>query len=887
MAKKSNLQKLSSSNKVVHQKDEKYNSKDAIKREINIGEKNQKNNDIILIKGQFFNKYSKYLPWIILILVIIIYSNSINNGFLNWDDDRYVSENRFLVLTWANIKYFFANFYFVMYIPLSMISYMIDYKLVGLSEPWVFHLHNLILHLINTILVFYLIKKLFSKEIVSRNILAFFVAILFGIHPLHVESVSWIAERKDVLYSLYFLVSLLMYLKYINSKKKIFYFLTFIFFVLSLFAKTQAVVLSMVLILIDYYRLNFLEDKNQLKKFFQFKASEQWKLFLEKIPFFILSAIFGYIAIKASGTNEPLSETIAPHRIAVETGYGFFESIMLVSYSLFIYVAELFVPFKQSGIHPYPFEAGTMPWYYVLYFIFSIFYAATMVWAWIKKQKLLLFSLAFFIFNIFIVLKIKNFVISEHYEYLPSIGIFILMVKFLYDYTIKKPASKKIILAFSIIYLSFLGYTSFERNKVFKDSISFWNDVSAKYPEVIVAYYNRANYLQNLGDNIAAENNKLAQEYYQKALIDYEKTIELSNSNVGAYSNMGITYAKIGKYKKAIESFNEVVRIDSTFGNVYSNRGNTNALLGNWEMAINDYTKSLKLKPDFTDAMYNRGLAYLNTDRFDEAISDFSRVLELNANKNEAYVQRGFSFYFSKKYAEAIKDFTYYLNMFPDKYNVIYYRALAYQAIGKDAEAKNDFKTLQKYPAIIDYILQTARNYENIADNNRSITYYQIAIETLNTIFKINQNNSIANSRIGVIFGKQGDMNKALFYLTKAIQEDSTNHEAYSDRGYAYFLTGNFKNALQDYNKAISLNKEDIVTYYNRGILYEKQNLLDKALEDYDKIIGIKSDYGMAYFRRALIFYNQSKKVEACTDFKNAQKYGVTEAQLYIQKYCN
>ncbi len=887
MSKESNLQKLSSSHGKIHQTDEKSNRNDAVKKKKNREENERKKNMLILTNDSFFDKYSKYIPWIILILTVIVYSNSINNGFLNWDDDRYVTGNPYLLLSWHNIKYFFSHFYFVMYIPLSMVSYMFDYHIVALSQPWVYHLHNLILHLINTILVFYVVKKLFSKEKDKKNIYAFFVAFLFGIHPLHVESVSWIAERKDVLYSLYFLLSLLAYFKYISSKKKVFYVITFILFLLSLFAKTQAVVLSLILILIDYYRLNFLSDKKKLKAFLKLKDKEQWTLFLEKIPFLVLSLVFGYIAIKASGSNEPFAESLSHHRIAVQTGYGFIESVMLVSYSLFMYIAELIIPFKQSAVHPYPFEQGTMPAYYFLFFIFTILFFSVLIWAWLKKKKLLFFSLAFFFFNIFIVLRIKNFVISEHYEYLPSIGIFVLFVYFVRELYLKHKGLRVVILILTLFYFSFLSYKTFERNKVFKDSLSFWNDVSAKYPNVIVAYYNKANYLQKIGDQKIAHDKKQASKDYLQAISNYQKAIKLNDSYIGAYSNLGITFAKLGKYKKAIDNFDKVIQLDSSYGDVYSNRGNAFALIGKWKKALNDYNQSIRLKPNFPDPLYNRGLAYLNIDKFKKAIVDFDKVLKLSPKKYEAYMQRGFCYYFLGKYEKAINDFSLYLKLYPAKYNVLYYRALSFDKKGENLKAKEDFETLKKYPQIINYILQSASNFERIADNTADKRYYDFALESLNTIFRIDKNNSVANARIGVLYGKLGNFNKTFYYFDKAILLDSTNADAFSDRGYAYFLTGKYKKSLSDYNTAIRLNPSDFITYYNRGILFEKLNISRKALDDYTKCIDLKSNYGLAYFRRALLFLKINLKNKACDDFKNAKKYRVNNADFYLQKYCN
>jgi len=404
------------------------------------------------------------------------------------------------------------------------------------------------------------------------------------------------------------------------------------------------------LILIDYLNRNFLNDKVNAKNFFLFHNKEQWIIFLEKIPFLILSLIFGYIAIRASGTSEPFAENISTNtKIATNTGYDVFENLILLSYSFFMYIAETIIPFKQAAIHPYPFETGEAIMAFVPFVLFPLFYALTVIWAWIKKKKIIVFSLLFFVANIFIVLKIKNFIISEHYLYIPSIGIDILLIYFALSFVNKRKNLNKVILFVSILYFLLLSVITFQRNKVFKNSLTFWNDVSSKYPNVIVAYYNRGNYLQKQADNLISKDKVEAIEIYKQAITDYDKTVELNPSNIGAFSNRGITYAKLGEYQKAINDFNEVVKIDSTYGNVYSNRGNAYGLLGKWNQAIEDYNLALKLNPDFQDALYNRGVAYSNVNKNTEAIKDLNKVIQQNPNRIEAYMYRGLSYYFLDK----------------------------------------------------------------------------------------------------------------------------------------------------------------------------------------------------------------------------------------------
>lgn len=878
MAKKSNLDRYKSRQKSTV-------SSDDVKKKRKITEKS---NEISNNNFSFWNKYSKFLPWIIVLVTFIVFFNAIDNGFINWDDDRYITGNKFLGLTWANIKFYFTDFYFVMYIPFAMLSYMFDFSLVGIEQPWVFHLHNVVLHLVTTALVFFFTKKLFEKKGNQKFIYAFVVALLFGIHPLHVESVSWIAERKDVLYSMYFIASLLSYLYFIKTKKKGFFALASIFYLFSLLSKTQAVVLPLIMIAIDYYNRNFLDTKENLKGFITFKDKDQWKIFFEKIPFFVLSIIFGIIAIKASGTNEPFAESFNTNtNIAIDTGYSIIEKMMLISYSLFLYIAELIVPFKQSAIHPYPFESGEMPSLFSLFSLFSVGFVAAFIWAWIKQKKEIVFGMLFFILNIFIVLHIKNFIISEHYLYLPAIGISVVLIYISLAILLKNKKITTTILILSLIYFSFLSYKTIERNSVFENSLTFWTDVTDKYPQVVVGYYNRGNYLQEQGDFAFTENQGEAMDLYNQAIVDYDKTIELNSSDIGAHSNRGITLAKIGKYQEAIADFNIVIKIDSTYGNVYSNRGNAFGLIGKWNQAVSDYNKALQINPNFVDALFNRGIALSNINRYEESIADFNRVLQLDPNRVDSYMHRGLSYYFSDKIDSAIIDFNIYLKLYPDRYNLLYYRALSYEKTNQQDLAKADFKNLKNnYPQIIDDIISTGTNLENQADVSRNSVLYQKALDLFNNILKIDPNSSIAYSRIGVLKGKMGDINSAFKYLNKAIELDRNNAQAFADRGYAYSIMGDFTKAMADYEIALNLNPSDYITYFNRAVLFENKGSSKKSLLDFNKSLEIKADYGMAYYRRGILNYKLNNKNDACSDWQKAVDLGISEASNYLLTYC-
>jgi hypothetical protein len=261
---------------------------------------------------------------LILIIVSLSFLPSLKCGLVNWDDDRYLSNTPAVQsLSLTTVKEASTSFFIGHYQPLTILSYALDYHFFKLN-PYNYHLTNLILHLLNSLLVFYLIYLLSGNIIVS-----FITAILFGLHPLHVESVAWVSERKDVLYSFFFLLSCITYLYYLTKEHKSrYYLLSLFFFLCSLLSKSIAVTLPLVILLLDYYL------KRKPGKIF----------FLDKIPYFVLSIIFAIIAIFGVYLDNVVRSE--PH-------FSLFSTLSVASYAIIFYLGKLFLPIKLSCLYPY------------------------------------------------------------------------------------------------------------------------------------------------------------------------------------------------------------------------------------------------------------------------------------------------------------------------------------------------------------------------------------------------------------------------------------------------------------------------------------------------------------------------------------------------------
>jgi hypothetical protein len=466
----------------------------------------------------------------IILMTLLAFSNAFGNKFVNWDDEFYIYGNPLITdLSWNGLKAMFSSFYAGNYHPLVTLSNAIEYKFVGL-DPFLYHLVNIFIHVANAVLVFLLIHKLTNEALVAG-----FVALFFAVHPMHVESVTWVSERKDVLYSCFYLTSLLFYMDYSKSGNKKLLLISLLFFILSLFSKSMAVTLPVLLCAFDYVGN---------KKF-------ERRLLVEKIPFFICSLIFGIIAIKSQGgaENKALEVFANEH-------YHVWDRFLTVCYGFVYYIFQLFVPINLCAVHNFPAKTnGLLPFYYY----FSPF-ALLLIGYYLyrnKTDKWMVFGFLFYVITLAVVAQlvpVGTNIVSERYSYIPYIGLLLVIGMFLKKYMARTPVKIGVTLLLAVCML-----LTFQRNKVWKNSISFWNDVIEKYPKMSFAYNTRGT---------AFYENK----NYEAALRDFDKAIQLCP----------------GKLKEDLST-------------AYVNRGNTLYYLTKIEQACSDWKKAIELGNNSTE----------------------------------------------------------------------------------------------------------------------------------------------------------------------------------------------------------------------------------------------------------------------------------------------
>lgn len=516
----------------------------------------------------------------------LVYLPTLWNGFVNLDDPGYVYENpniRSFGLSF--IRYAFTTIVLSNWHPLTMVSYGLDYMVWGL-DPFGYHLVNIIFHAANTFLVAYLAGTL-ARSLGQRGSVFAGVAtaLLFGLHPLHVESVAWVAERKDVLSVFFFLLSLLAYLRFAGSRSVRFYLLSLAAFALALLSKPMAITLPLVLLIIDFHPLGRLFNRD----------GKSLAVFIEKVPFFILSAASAFMTLWAQKSAIVTMEFI-PFQIRLFTAVR--------AYIFYLY--KMILPLDLAVYYPHPLRIDFLSLDYLgAITVFVAITAFCILMA--RKERLFLSVWLFYVITlapVIGIIQVSNQAAADRYTYLPALGPFIL-VGVGAGALLKKREGLFAALAAATAAVSIaLSVLTVRQVSVWKDPVSLWSneidylkgdpgfsEVKTVYlngevyqyvPRIISSYYYRGMGYDKTGD-------------FGKAIADYTRVIELNPDFPGAYNNRGTSYAKLGRYPEAIEDFKKAVELNPYFRDAYLNLGNVYMKTGEGALAAIYYEKARAL----------------------------------------------------------------------------------------------------------------------------------------------------------------------------------------------------------------------------------------------------------------------------------------------------
>lgn len=604
----------------------------------------------------FWKKTKNLIPAIAAVLITFAcFFNTTNNEFVNWDDDRNFYENENVITTnadnfWSNTKDIFTSTVIGNYNPLTIWTFAVENRLYGIDNPGPWHGTNVFLHVLCVFFV-YRISLLLGLRWQGSLI----VALLFGIHPMRVESVAWVTERKDVLFGIFYLSALYLYIKgKLTAKMR--HIIIALLFLLSLFSKIQAVILPLSMLAVDYYLSGKITKKDVLLK----------------LPYLILSLAFGLLGVFILDDQGSLESAAT---------YPAWQRVFVGSYSYLIYLVKAVVPYKLSPLYPY---APTLPMYYYPTILIGPAVLYGLYYTYKNDLRIWFFGITFFTVNIMFLLQIlgagQGF-LADRFTYIAYFGLFFIAGYFFDKYIHESPKLKSILIGCAAVIFVVFGYMTINQNHVWKNSETLWSHVLKYYQNSTLPYGNRANYLRSEGR-------------IQEALADYSKTIALKPDGEQAYNSRARLYFDIAKSQDtlilALNDYNKAISLDPKNGEFYVNRGATYARLGDANNAIKDMSMGIQYKPDHAVGYLNRSVMYNQTGNTKAALSDINSYLKLKPYDSDIWYEKARALRGLNRVEEAIPAYTRAIKINNGKALYHYERGRTYFFIGKLAEAKVD-----------------------------------------------------------------------------------------------------------------------------------------------------------------------------------------------------
>ncbi len=726
-------------------------------------------------KESFWRKNPKvFLCLLLLVATFSVYWQVGNHDFINYDDPQYLTDNAQVQkgltgegFIWALTTNHAGNWH-----PLAWMSHMLDCELYGLN-PRGHHLSNLLLHAANALLLF-LIFDLMTGALWR----SFFIAALFALHPLHVESVAWVAERKDVLCTLFWMLTLWAYNRYVTQPTINRYLLTLWLFALGLMAKPMLVTLPFVLLLLDYWplgRMQFAQSGktsgSQVIPSHRPPApiSSKLRLVLEKTPFFVLTAISSLVTFlvqQQSGAAKSLEQYPLADRLANA----------LVSYAT--YIAKMIWPRNLAVFYPHP--GSSLTGWQVTAASLLLFGVSILVVRAARRYPYFLVGWFWYLGTLVPVIglvQVGGQALADRYTYVPLIGLFVMIAWGVPEW-LARFRHARILLPLSMVgVLLSLMITSWLQ-------LAHWRNSVALYEHALMVTEN--NYLahNNLGTVLEEDGN------LKEAILHYSKAVRIKPNYGDAHHNLGIALTRQGKFTEALNHYWQALRLDPDNAEIHLSLANALAERGKLQDAANHYSMALRLNPDHAIAHNNLGLIYTEQGKLKEAIFHFSQALRIKPSHADAHYNMAIALTKQGRLQEATRHYSEALRLNPD-----------------DAEAHN--------------------NLGNVFVRQGKL---QDAINHYSEAVRIDPDFSEAYFNLGTVLARQGRSDEAISCFASALQGKPNFAEAHNSLGVLLAGKGRTDKAIYHFRQALQLEPNHL----------EVQSNLERALQAKGRQNGIE-----------------------------------------------
>lgn len=692
-------------------------------------------------------KTLKLLIGLLLVLATLVaYWQVGNNEFINLDDDLYVTDNPHVKegLTLRGVLWAFTTMHAGHWHPMTWLSHLLVYDLYALN-PSGHHMVNLLFHVANTLLLFFLFQRMTGAPWPSG-----FVAALFALHPLHVESVAWVAERKDVLCAFFWILTMWAYVLYVERPKLNRYLLVVLCFILALLSKPMAVTLPFVLLLLDDWPLGRLQlEKSENSDHRRVTIS---RLILEKTPLFFITAVLSLLTILAQSKGGAVT---AIGKLPFEIRIG----NALVSYVR--YISKMIWPDGLAVLYPHPI---ILPLWEIVGATLLLAMITALVIRVGRKHSYYRVGWLWYLGTLVPVIGLVQVGIqamADRFTYIPLIGLFMMIAYGVPDILVGWRYRRIALMTSVSLILLILMITTLSQVKLWQNSVRLFN-------HTLKVTVNNPLIHNNLGVALARQGKD------QEAMVHYRKALEIIPNYADVYVNLGILLSRQGRDQEALAHFIQALQFNPDNIEAHNNLGVILSKEGKTQDAIAHFTKALRINPNYAEAYSNLGISLLHQGRIQEAIDHLNQALRINPKDAKVHQNLGIALTSQGKIEEAIVHLTQALQINPNNADAHYSLASLLSRQGKDPEA---------------------------------LGHYTEAL-------RMNPRDAQAHYELGVILFRQGKNQEAIDHLAEAVRIIPNYGEAHLTLGMIYLGMGKKDLALAEYKILKTINTHLANTLY-------------------------------------------------------------------------
>jgi len=618
--------------------------------------------------------------------VIAVHWPALSAQALSFDDDQYLVNNTLVKSpSWLSAWKFLSQVLEPStvrgyYQPLAMISLMFDYSLGGRVENLLpFHRTSLALHTANTALIIVLLYLLFGEVWIAAA-----VGLLFGLHPMTVETIPWVGERKTLLAAFFALWSLLCYLRYTHARVTAakagagiqcpvgrstwgFYIACLFFYLLALMSKPTSTPLPVLMLLLDFWPLKRIK----------------WQSFFEKIPFFILGGIFAIVTY-ISQTRTAI--TASP----VEMGIG--RIFFTLCHNIIFYLYKIIWPVNLSSHYPFP-NPLNLSQPMILAGVIGTCILIPLLLISLRWTRAAFTGWLFFFIAILPTMGIigfTNVIASDKFAYLPSFGLLMILASLLCNLRLKNSvisgSKSAVIILFVLILASAESLATRSYLIYWRNSLGLFEYMLSKAPNAPSTHY-----------NLGVAYGKLGR--YQEAIDEYKQTIKIKPDYAEAHYDLGTVYYGLGRYQDAIESYKQAIKIKPDLVEVHYNLGVAYGRIGRYQDAVESFKQVVRIKPDYAKAHDNLGVAYGELGRYQDAIEAYKQAIRIKPDSTQAHYNLGVNYYKLGRYQDAVEACKQAIQIKPDFVSAHYALGVSYLKTGDKESALEEYKILKTLDA--------------------------------------------------------------------------------------------------------------------------------------------------------------------------------------------